>query len=81
MPIAGHVVALDLEQVNMDLGPVPLDEVLAFSPQHGAEHRAYARNLRQFVPDVASLDHNELTRLVSKEQLMSLRRVDRTAHR
>lgn len=56
MPTAGHVVALDLEQVTLDLAPVPLDEVLDFRRQHGAEHRAYARDLRQFVRDLAKLE-------------------------
>jgi len=35
-----------------------LDEVLDFRRQHGAQHRAYARDLRQFVRDLASLDHH-----------------------
>jgi hypothetical protein len=56
LPTAGQVVALDLEQVTLDLTPVPLDEVLDFRRQHGAEHRAYARELRQFVRDLASQD-------------------------
>ena len=30
LPTAGHVVAVDLEQVTLDLAPVPLDEVLDF---------------------------------------------------
>lgn len=53
---AGHVVAVDLEQVTLDLSVVPLDEVLDFRTEHGAAHRAYARDLRQFVRDQALLD-------------------------
>lgn len=56
LPTAGHVVALDLEQVTLDLSTVSLDEVLDFRRQHGAEHRAYARDLRHFVRGLASLD-------------------------
>lgn len=56
LPTAGHVVALDLEQVTLDLAPVSLDEVLDFRRQHGAEHRAYARDLRRFVRELAGLD-------------------------
>ena len=55
MPTTGHVVAADLEQVTLDLAPVPLDEVLDFRRQHGDQHRAYARDLRQFVRDAAAL--------------------------
>ncbi|MFD5248431.1 hypothetical protein ACFWIW_28085 [Amycolatopsis sp. NPDC058340] len=58
LPTVGHGIALDLEQVTLDLTPVALDEVLDFRRQHGAEHRAYIRDLRNFVRDLASLDHN-----------------------
>ncbi len=58
LPTVGHGIALDLEQVTLDLTPVPLDEVLDFRRQYGAEHRAYVRDLRHFVRDLASLDHD-----------------------
>jgi hypothetical protein len=58
-PSAGHVVALDLETVSVDLSRVPLDEVLEFRAQHGSEFRAYARNLRSFVAELASLPIGE----------------------
>jgi hypothetical protein len=48
MPSAGHVVARDLETVGVDLGPVPLDEVLEFRAAHGDEFQRYARDLRAF---------------------------------
>ncbi|QSE87071.1 hypothetical protein [Rhodococcus koreensis] len=56
LPTTGHVVAVDLEQVTLDLSSVPLDEVLDFRQRHGAEHRAYIRDLRQFVRDASKLD-------------------------
>jgi len=59
MPSAGHVVALDLEQVTMDLSAVSLDEVLDFRAEHGAEHRGYMRNLRQFVLQLSALHEEE----------------------
>jgi len=68
LPTAGHVVALDLEQVTLNLAPVALDEVLDFRRQHGAEYRAYARDLRQFVRDLAPLDP------ASREQAFTDRR-------
>lgn len=55
MPTAGQVIVADLEQVTLDLSTVPLDEVLDFRRQHGDAHRAYARDLRRFVRDVATL--------------------------
>ncbi|MGI8535029.1 MAG: hypothetical protein ACR2K2_00755 [Mycobacteriales bacterium] len=54
VPTTGQVAAADLEQVTLDLAPVPLDEVLDFRRQHGDQHRAYARNLRQCVRDAAA---------------------------
>jgi hypothetical protein len=59
LPTAGHVIALDLEQVTLDLTPISLDEVLDFRRQYGAEHRAYVRDLRHFVRDLASLDRRD----------------------
>jgi hypothetical protein len=59
LPTTGHVIALDLEQVTLDLTPVALDEVLDFRRQHGAEHRAYVRDLRHFLRDLALLDHED----------------------
>jgi hypothetical protein len=87
IPTAGHVVAADLEQVTLNLAPVPLDEVLDFRRQHGAEHRAYARDLRQFVRDLAVLDEQarEQASLDRREQLADtadqLRRLARTSWR
>lgn len=58
LPTVGDGIALDLEQVTLDLAPVALDEVLDFRRQYGAEHRAYVRDLRSFVRDLASLDRD-----------------------
>jgi hypothetical protein len=59
MPTAGHLVALDLEQVTLDLSTVPLDEVLDFRRQHGDEYRAYARDLRRFVRELSVMEMEE----------------------
>lgn len=58
-PSAGHVVALDLETVSLDLAAVPLEDVLEFKAEHGPEFRSYARNLRTFVTELASLPPGE----------------------
>lgn len=47
-PNLGQIVSLDLTQVTFDLDDIPLDEVLDFKRQHGAAHRRYAKDLRQF---------------------------------
>jgi len=39
IPSSGHVVASDLETVGVDLGPVPINEVLAFRKEYFQQHR------------------------------------------
>lgn len=86
-PSAGHVIALDREQVSLNLASVPLDEVLEFRAAHGREHRAYMRNLRRSVAELAALDHQarEQAFVDRREELADaaheLRRLARTSWR
>ena len=68
MPSAGHVVALDLEAVTLDLHPVPLDGVLGFRSSHAAAHKAYMRSLRGFLEELADVVGGERERLVVARQ-------------
>jgi hypothetical protein len=61
-PSAGHVVALDLQTVGVDLADVPLDEVLGFRRAHLSEHRRYATDVRRFVRDLSLLSQPERER-------------------
>lgn len=56
MPSAARVVTLDLEPVSFDLGPVPLDDVLQFREDQRLSHRAYVRDLRRFMVELADID-------------------------
>jgi hypothetical protein len=58
-PSSGHVVATDLETVGVDLGSVPMDEVLAFRRENLEEHRAYARAVRKFVGELSRMPEKE----------------------
>lgn len=58
-PAAGHVVTLDQEAVGLDLGTVPLDDILEFREHHGQAYRAYARNVRQQVIELGLLEPEE----------------------
>jgi hypothetical protein len=64
LPSAGHIVALDLETVAVDLASVPLDEILGFRETHGAEYRAYARDLRTTIAELSPLEPEERERLL-----------------
>jgi hypothetical protein len=65
MPSAGHLVALDLETVGVDLSSVPLDEVLAFRASSGEPYRAYARALRRLVAELSPLEAEERESLLA----------------
>ena len=58
-PSSGNVVASDLETVGVDLGAVPIDEVLAFRRENLKAHRAYARAVRKFVGDLSRMPEKE----------------------
>lgn len=55
MPSIGRIVEFDLNTVSIDLAAVPLDEVLGFRAEHGAEYKAYARAIRQFAREISLL--------------------------
>jgi hypothetical protein len=65
---AGAMVAFDLESVSFNLEHIPLDEVLEFRGEHGAEHRAYMRDIRRFVRELAKSDE------ASQDEMLADRR-------
>ncbi len=56
MPSRQHVVQLDLEPVAFDLSSIPLDDVLQFRAEHQDAYRAYMRDLRRFMIELAEVD-------------------------
>lgn len=85
MPSAGHLVALDLEAVSLDLTRVPLDELLDFRTRHAAEYRAYARQLRSVLAQLGPLDEVDRQAVLADrreelaERAFGLRRISRTS--
>lgn len=65
---------LDLETVGVNLGAVPLDEVLEFREQHGAVYKAYARNVRHLIAELGPLapDEREILLADRREELGDL---------
>jgi hypothetical protein len=60
-PTPGQVVTVDLELVGPNLDAVPLDEVIQFRAEHGAEFRAYAGRLRSVVHEMAGVPPEDRT--------------------
>jgi len=67
-PSAGHVVSSDLKVVGVDLGPVPIDEVLSFRTDHFEEHKTYIRAVRRFVRELSLLPEKERTAVLTERQ-------------
>ncbi len=57
MPSRDNVIKLDLEPVSFDLDSVPLNDVLQFRTEHQDTHRAYMRDLRGFMAELAEIDN------------------------
>ena len=57
MPTRDKVIKLDLEPVTFDLTSIPLDDVLQFRTEHQEAHRAYMRDLRGFIAELADIDN------------------------
>ena len=58
MPSHDKVIKLDLEPVTFDLASIPLDDVLQFRAEHQDAHRAYMRDLRGFMAELAEIDNS-----------------------
>lgn len=67
-PSAGHVVALDLQTVAVDLSAVPLDEVLAFRSERREMHRRYVRSARTFARELSLLPEPDRAAALSDRQ-------------
>lgn len=72
MPSRAKVIALDVEPAGFDMSTVPLDELLQFKEEHKEAHRAYVRDLRGFVAELAEIDnpkHRESQLLQRRHEL------------
>jgi hypothetical protein len=68
-PSSGHVVASDLMFVGVNLGPVPIDEVLSFRREHLDQHKAYTRTVRRFVRELSLLgEEGQAAALTEREE-------------
>ena len=69
MPSKGDLIRLDLEPVALDLGSVPLEDVLQFRSEHHDSYRAYRRDLHGFMAELAEVQEtHERTKLLLERQ-------------
>jgi hypothetical protein len=55
-PVAeSSIISFDLNTVGVDLGPIPIDEVLDYRQQHAAEHHQYRRKIKLFAGELSRL--------------------------
>ena len=58
-PSIGHVVEFDLNTVTVDVGSMPLNEVLDFRQQNLDAHRRYMLSVRRFVMELSRTPEQE----------------------
>ena len=62
----GDVVSFDIAEVGVDLGKVPMDEILDFRQQNYRQHREYIQSVRDFAHELSRIPSDE--RAVKFEQ-------------
>ncbi|MET8682334.1 hypothetical protein ABZW18_33425 [Streptomyces sp. NPDC004647] len=67
---AGEVLHRDILDVGIDLSRVPLDEVLDYKREHGAEYRKYAQDLRRFVGELEAAEPHDRQRRIDERAEM-----------
>ena len=58
-PTVGDIVSFDMDTVGVDLGPVPMDEVLDFRQQHSRQHRDSILSVRRFARELSLMPSDE----------------------
>ena len=58
-PTVGDIVSFDMDKVGVDLGPVPMDEVLDFRQQNYCQHRDYILSVRTFARELSHMPSDE----------------------
>jgi hypothetical protein len=59
IPTTGSVIAFDMSNVSVDVGSVPIDEVLSFRDENLAAYRRYTLSVRRFAQDLSKMADGE----------------------
>ena len=55
----GDVVSFDMDRVGVDLGKIPVDEILDFRQQNYSQHRDYILSAREFARELSKMQQDE----------------------
>lgn len=58
-PTVNDIITFDMNTVGVDLGSVPIEEVLAFRKEHYSEHRNYTLCVRKFLRELSVMEAKE----------------------
>lgn len=67
-PSIGDIVSFDLGVVGVDLGPVPMDEVLDFRREHYTAHRDYRLSVLQFLRELSPMQAEDRDAALEQRQ-------------
>lgn len=59
IPTTGSVVAFDMATVSVDVGSIPIDEVLSFREENIASYRRYSLSVRKFAQELSKMSDEE----------------------
>ena len=59
IPTTGSVIAFDMSTVSVDVGSIPIDEVLSFRKENLAAYRRYSLSVRRFAQDLSKMGDDE----------------------
>lgn len=59
IPTTGSVIAFDMSTVSVDVGSIPIDEVLSFRKENLAAYRRYSLSVRRFAQDLSKMGDAE----------------------
>jgi hypothetical protein len=59
IPTTGSVIDFDMSTVSVDVGSIPIDEVLSFRKENLAAYRRYSLSVRRFAQDLSKMGDDE----------------------
>ena len=74
------VITFDMNAVGVDLGVIPIEEVLAFREEHYPEYRKYSLCVRRFVRELSCIESEERNQAFEERQ-EELKSISRDLHK